>query len=61
MQRRLSEADERFMREIVPAEEDRHLFTSTPWRGEYRWFRAANVFCFEQYRRVAAASTCEAA
>jgi hypothetical protein len=24
-------------------EEDRALFTTAPWQGEYRWFRSPNV------------------
>jgi len=33
-------------------EEDRHLFTTTPWDGcSFRWFRATNIVCLEQYRR----------
>jgi hypothetical protein len=60
--RKLSEADEMFMREITPAEEDRHLFTSAPWRGGYRWYRSPNVVCLEQYQRPASSpTTCEAA
>jgi hypothetical protein len=42
---------EAFLRELTPCEEDRHLFTSAPWRGEYRWFRSPNVIPFEQYGR----------
>jgi hypothetical protein len=48
--RKLSEADEMFMREITPAEEHRHLFTSAPWRGGYRWYRSPNVVCLERAR-----------
>jgi hypothetical protein len=32
-------------------EEDRALFTTAPWRGEYRWFRSPNVVCIEHWRR----------
>ena len=32
-------------------EEDRHLFTTAQWDGGFRWFRAKNVVCLEQYRR----------
>jgi hypothetical protein len=46
------DADEEFLRALVFPEEDRRLFTSAPWRGEYRWFRATNVVCLELYRRV---------
>jgi hypothetical protein len=32
-------------------EEDRALFTTTPWKpGEYRWFRSSNVVPIEQWR-----------
>jgi len=34
-------------------EEDRAQFTTTPWRGEYRWFRSPNVVCLEQWRKKA--------
>jgi hypothetical protein len=45
LKRKYDEADETFMREITPAEEDLHLFTSAPWRGGYRWYRSPNVVC----------------
>jgi hypothetical protein len=45
--------DEEFLRWLVfPHEERRHL-TSAPWRGEYRWFRSANVVALERYRNKA--------
>jgi hypothetical protein len=43
--------DEAFLRRIIFPEEDRHLFTSTPWRGGYRWFRSPNVVPIEQARQ----------
>ena len=48
------EEDETFMRTIVFPEEDRRLFTTAPWKGEYRWFRSPNVICSEKYRRLKA-------
>jgi hypothetical protein len=45
------EDDETFMRRITFAEEDRHRFTSTPWRGGFRWFRSENVVPMERWRR----------
>ena len=39
------------LRKWTWCEEDRHLFTTTPWDGGFRWFRAKNVICLEQYRR----------
>jgi hypothetical protein len=39
------------LREWTFPEEDRALFTTAPWRGEYRWFRSPNVVCLEQWRR----------
>jgi hypothetical protein len=45
--------DEVFLRKLIFAEEDRHRFTATPWRGGFRWFRSANVVCLEHYRRPA--------
>jgi hypothetical protein len=35
-------------------EEDRRLFTTAPWKGEYRWFRSPNVICLEKYRQLKA-------
>jgi hypothetical protein len=43
--------DEIFLRNLVFPEEDRHLFTTAPWCGEYRWFRAANITPIEHWRR----------
>jgi hypothetical protein len=53
--KRYTQHDETFFRRIVFAEEDRHLFTTAPWRGEYRWFRSPNVVPIEHWRRLAAA------
>ena len=47
-------ADETFMRTIVFPEEDRRLFTTARWKGEFRWFRTPNVICLEKYRRLKA-------
>jgi hypothetical protein len=44
---------EEFWRQIVPPEEDRTLFTTALWRGEFRWFRSPNVVALEHYRRPA--------
>ena len=41
---------EAFLREYTWPEEDRHLFTSVPWSGGYRWFCSSNVVPLEQYR-----------
>jgi hypothetical protein len=49
--RQYSDADEALMRSIVLPEEDRVRVTNTPWVGGYRWYRAPNVICLEQYRR----------
>ena len=43
-------ADDWLQHWTVP-EEDRAKFTSEPWRGEARWFRAPNVVCLESRRR----------
>ncbi len=50
--KRYNQQDETFLQRIVFPEEDRHLFTTTPWRGEYRWFRSPNVVPIEHWRRV---------
>jgi hypothetical protein len=47
----LDEDDETSMRRITFAEEDRHRYTSTPWRGGFRWFRSENVVPMERWRR----------
>jgi hypothetical protein len=49
--RRYSQQDESFLRNLVFCEEDRHLFTTALWRGEYRWFRSPNVVPIEHWRR----------
>ena len=43
--------DEAFLRRLIFPEEERHLFTTTPWCGGYRWFRTPNIVCLEKYRR----------
>jgi hypothetical protein len=43
--------DMQFLREWTFPEEDRALFTTAPWGGEYRWFRSPNVVCIERWRR----------
>jgi hypothetical protein len=45
------EEDEAFLRRVIFPEEDRRLFTATPWRGGYRWFRSPNVVPIEQWRQ----------
>jgi hypothetical protein len=50
--KRYTPEDERFLRQVVIPEEDRALFTTAPWTGEYRWFRSANVEPVEHWRRV---------
>jgi hypothetical protein len=52
--KRYSQQDEAFLRRIVFAEEDRQLFTTASWRGEYRWFRSPNVVPIEYWRRPTA-------
>ena len=52
--RRYKLKDEEFLRQVVFAEEDRHLFTTAPWHGGFRWFRSANVVPIEHWRRVEA-------
>jgi len=50
--KRYNPRDEEFFRRVVIPQEDRHLFTSAPWSGEYRWFRTANVVPIEHWRRL---------
>lgn len=44
--------DDTFLRSVVFPEEDRHLFTSRAWNGEFRWFRSPNVIPIEKWRKV---------
>jgi hypothetical protein len=48
--------EEAFLRSLTVPEEDRHLFTAAPWRGEFRWFRSKNVVDLERWRRIKARS-----
>jgi hypothetical protein len=45
------------LRDWTFPEEDRHLYTTAPWRDEYRWFRSPNVVPIEQWRRKKAQGT----
>ena len=45
------EDDDAFMRRITFCEEDRHRFTSTPYRSGFRWFRSENVVPIERWRK----------
>jgi hypothetical protein len=45
------EETDQFWQQLIFPGEDRHLHTSQPWNGGYRWFRSPNVVCLEQYRR----------
>jgi hypothetical protein len=44
------EEGDHFWQQLTFPEEDRHLHTSAPWDGGYRWFRSPNVICLEKYR-----------
>jgi hypothetical protein len=37
---------------MTTPEEDRHLYTAAPWKGEFRWFRSDNVVCLEKCWRL---------
>ena len=52
LKRRYNLKDESFLRQVVFPEEDRHLFTTAPWHGGFRWFRSANVLPIEHWQRV---------
>jgi len=52
LKRRYDLNDESFLRSVVFAEEDRHVFTTAPWHGGFRWFRSVNVVPIEYWRRV---------
>ena len=57
---RYNPQDEAFLRSVVFPEEDRHLFTTAPWHGGFRWFRSANVVPIESWQRIEAAEPDEA-
>jgi hypothetical protein len=38
------------LRDLTFPEEDRHLYTTEPWVGGFRWFRSPNVIALEQWR-----------
>ena len=40
--------DDEFLRLVTFPEEDRHLYTSSPWSGGFRWFRSPNVIPIER-------------
>jgi hypothetical protein len=44
--------DEAFMRSVTFPEEERPRWTTAPWRGEFRWFKAPNVMPLERWRRA---------
>lgn len=46
------EEERAFLRQLTIPEEDRYLFTSCKWSGEYRWFRSDNVICLEKVRHL---------
>jgi hypothetical protein len=50
--RRYTPQDESFFRQVVFPEEDRHLFTTAPWHGGFRWFRSPNIVPIEHWQRV---------
>jgi hypothetical protein len=45
------EEEDAFLRRFVVPEKDRHLYTSSPWTGGFRWFRSSNVVPLERERR----------
>jgi hypothetical protein len=50
--RRYNLKEVEFFRQVVFAEEDRHLFTTAPWHGGFRWFRSLNVVPIEYWQRI---------
>ena len=43
--------EDSILRELTFPEEDRRLYTTATWRGEYRWFRSPNIIPLERYRK----------
>ena len=50
IRRSLPPEDEAWRRQWTFPYEDRRILTTAAWRGEYRWFRSANVVALEHYR-----------
>jgi hypothetical protein len=48
--KRYSEDDEKTLRTLIFAEEDRSFFTRESWTDGFRWYKAPNVVCLEHYR-----------
>ena len=44
--------DEAFLRTMTFPEEERAQWTTSPWRGEFRWFRSPNIIPLERFRSV---------
>ena len=42
--------EDTFLQSLSWPEEDRHLYTSAPYDGGYRWFRSPNIYPIERYR-----------
>ena len=53
IEKRYSEIEEAFFRNLCFPEEERHRYTWMPWDGSFRWFKAGNVICLEHWRRAA--------
>jgi len=51
IEKRFSEREDAFFRNLCIPEEDRHRYTTSPWDGSFRFFRAESVICLEHYRR----------
>ena len=45
-------ADEAFLRAMTFPEEERANWTTSPWRGEFRWFRSPNVVALKKWRQT---------
>ena len=45
-------ADEAFLRAMTFPEEERANWTTSRWRGEFRWFRSPNVVALEKWRQT---------
>jgi hypothetical protein len=49
--KRYTKKEKQFFREMMFPEEERQRYTTEPWDGGFRGFRASNVICLEHYRR----------
>ena len=50
IEKRFREGEATFFRSMMFPEEERRRYTSQPWDGSFRWFKAENVLCRQRPR-----------